>query len=100
MRVRSGRICRGVVLEVAKVLNAETREVVYDAKVDELKAKKVVTPGGEITELEISIKGKGTSRGNIEVLDANKGLILCSPDGSRWLVFVSNAGTLGTVKVS
>lgn len=41
----------------------------------------------------------GTSSQDLEITDATKGLILRSPNGSRWRVTVSNAGVLTTTVV-
>ena len=36
---------------------------------------------------------------DVEVVDATKGIVLRSPDGSRWRVTIDNAGTLVRTKL-
>jgi hypothetical protein len=43
--------------------------------------------------------GNTSTFGDVEVTDTTKGLILKSPDGTRWRVTVNNAGALGVASI-
>ena len=36
---------------------------------------------------------------SVEIVGSNQGIVLESPDGSRWLVQVDNTGSLGTTEL-
>jgi hypothetical protein len=53
----------------------------------------VLTPKGTGV---VSVAGNLTASGDIEITDPTRGIILRSPNGTRWRIQVTNAGTLTT----
>jgi hypothetical protein len=60
----------------------------------------LVQASGTDTNISLELRGKGTgtvlSPGDFEVSDTTKGVILKSPDGTRYRITVANGGTLNT----
>ncbi|GAB4001459.1 hypothetical protein GCM10028807_57650 [Spirosoma daeguense] len=71
----------------------------YDAGNGESNLSNTAVFGKSATPLLIKNYGGYTDSGDVEVTDATKGIILKSPNGTRWRVTVSNAGVLTTTSL-
>lgn len=49
---------------------------------------------GALKDVSDAVDGSPTFSGDAEITDAQKGLILRSPNGSRWRVTIDDSGTL------
>jgi len=102
---RCGAMIDEAVIGVHKCLDEDTPKAKEERRVVQVKPDRTTNlpgfsiPGLTIDKLEITKKGKGVSRGNIEILDATKGLVLTSPNGKRFMLIVDDTGVLTTVEV-
>lgn len=56
-------------------------------------------PNGAVRNSDLTPYAKKIDSSDIEVTDFNKGVILKSPDGTRWRITVSNVGVLTTTSI-
>lgn len=70
--------------------------VVYDAETGETKQASL----DELSESGLVGTSGSTFATDVEVTDATKGIILKSPNGTRWRVTVGNDGALSTTSLA
>jgi hypothetical protein len=61
----------------------------------------IIQKGGTITDngAKLQVTGNATVTSDVEITDTTKGIILKSPDGTRYRVTVANGGTLTTTAI-
>jgi len=74
------------------------RLILVDTAGVEVASIPVVLAGAEINVATVS--ALLASQGDIEVGDSDHGLVLTSPDGTRWRMTMSNAGAPSWVSIS
>ena len=47
----------------------------------------------------LNVTGTGTHSSDVEITDTTKGVILKSPDGTRWRITIDNTGVLTTTSL-
>jgi len=82
-----------------KIINPDTKEVVYDKKTKVGKFERIETPSLSVEASGATFKNPQKNLGEIELTNPAKGAIFTSTSGKKWMLAIDDQGTIFTVEV-